>query len=108
MLLFCAVDVFAGDIYGMIKIQKQNGQSTSYETPIKATMTVKCGSKNYTKNISIPGSYKLKVAEKGECSLNLKFGQKEADSEVHLRNSPVKYDFKVKEDSDGNWSLLRD
>jgi hypothetical protein len=90
----------AGEIYGKIT----DGSASVGE---KATLSVKCGGKDYpAQKTDKSGSYHLVVKESGKCSLTVAYSGQSASLEVVSYDDPVQLDLAV-ENKDGKLSVRR-
>jgi len=100
----------SGSIYGKMEIQKNDvDEETTYP---KTNLNIKCGNKAYTQNVTIPGVYAIDVEKTGECILTItiigtKIGTQKLNFKVLSTEQAVRYNFILKENNEGRYSLKR-
>jgi hypothetical protein len=96
-LLFPAV-VHAGQIYGTI-VLGGNGVRTRIE--------IKCGDDATAGESAADGSYRINVAQQGQCTLTLPAYAGAPSSAVFSGPNPAAYNFDLFQRPDGNYELRR-
>ena len=114
ILLFPSTAV-SGSIYGKIEIQKNDVDETAQPnttTYLETDLKIKCDNELYEEKVKIPGVYAIDVEKTGECILTItiigtKIGTQELNFKVLSTEQAVRYNFILKENNEGHYSLKR-
>jgi len=110
LILLFPTTAVSGSIYGKIEIQKNDVDETtptSTTTYLETDLKIKCDNELYKGKVKIPGPYKIDVEKTGECVLTIKIGNQILNFKVHCKEQAVRYNFILKENNEGSYSLKR-
>ena len=98
-LLLLPVSAYAAQIYGSLK---EDGRSV----PAKVVYEVVCGSQRYTGETDGYGAYSLS-AGRGRCTFKVYYKNQAPTFEVYSYDDPVRYDFDLVLQPNGQYMLRR-
>ena len=105
LILLFPTTAVSGSIFGKIEIQKNDVDETIQTST--TDLEVKCGNELYKEKVKIPGPYKIDVEKTGVCILTIKIGNQSLTYKVHSKEQAVRYNFILKENNEGSYSLKR-
>lgn len=91
---------YAAQIYGSL---------TEGGSPVRGVRAViKCSSgREYSKDTDNYGSYNVYVGEKGKCAFTVYYSGQTPTSDVYSYDEPVRYDFELMRQQNGQYILRR-
>ena len=97
LLLFVPSIAYAGQIYGTIVLSGKG---------VKAKLEIKCGDEATGGESAADGSYRVNVAQQGQCTLTLP-EYKGSSSAIFSGPNPTAYNFELVARPDGTYELKR-
>jgi len=97
LLLFVPSIAYAGQIYGTIVLSGKG---------VKAKLEIKCGDDATAGESAADGSYRVNVAQQGQCTLTLP-EYKGSSSAIFSGPNPTAYNFELVARPDGTYELKR-
>jgi hypothetical protein len=104
-LVLAGWGVLAAALAGAAEI---HGSVTDGGKPVAAGVAVRldCGGTTAAAKTDSFGSYSVKAASGGECTVSVDYKDGSASTKVTVYDKPTKYDFALKQDGD-KWTLER-